>query len=209
MPSKHLSTAGLKTGFANKAVEPEREFRSRAEWRAWLKRNHAKVPALWLVFLKKHTGKPSVRYEEAVQEALCFGWIDGKIRRIDDERYAQRFTPRRKGSNWSALNRRRADRLIKEGLMMPAGLAEVEKAKANGRWADAGQAGPKVVDIPAELAQALDRRPGLRAVFERLSPRCRAEYAMWIGNAKQPETRERRVAQALGKIGREERLGMV
>lgn len=178
-------------------------------WRAWLKRHHARASAVWLVVLKKHTGKPSVRYEEAVQEALCFGWIDGKIRRIDDERYAQRFTPRRKGSLWSALNRRRAERLIKEGLMLPAGLAEVERAKANGRWGQAAQARPKVVDMPAELSQALDRRPELRSAFDRLAPRCRAEYARWIGGARKPETRERRVAQALEKIGREERLGMV
>ncbi|MCB1125633.1 MAG: YdeI/OmpD-associated family protein [Verrucomicrobiae bacterium] len=167
------------------------------------------MSALWLVFLKKHTGKPSVRYEEAVQEAVCFGWIDGKIRRIDDERYAQRFTPRRKGSLWSALNRRRAERLMKEGLMMPAGLAEVELAKANGRWKDAAQGRPKEVETPAELSQALESRPELRTAFDRLSPRCRAEYAMWIGSAKKPETRERRVAQALERICRGRRLGMV
>ena len=109
-------------------------FASRDDWRAWLEENHATALEIWLVHYKKHTGKPGLTLEEAVEEALCFGWIDGVLKLIDDEKYALRFSPRKKGSVWSETNKRRVAKLIRQGHMTEAGLAKVREAKANGQW---------------------------------------------------------------------------
>jgi uncharacterized protein YdeI (YjbR/CyaY-like superfamily) len=105
-----------------------------ATWRAWLERHHETATEVWLVYYKRHTGQPSVKYHEALEEALCYGWIDGKIKRLDDQRYMQRWTPRRPRSNWSAINRALVEKLTREGRMAPAGLKAVEEAARRGRW---------------------------------------------------------------------------
>src|SRR5919112_3472460 len=130
-----------------------------ADWEAWLEAEHERTPGgVWLHIAKKGTGVPSVTQAEAVEVALCFGWIDGQGRRVDDTWFAQRFTPRRKRSIWSKINRERALALIEAGRMRPAGLAEVERAQADGRW-DAAYDGPATPQVPEDLQRALDADP--------------------------------------------------
>src|SRR5215510_9334745 len=128
--------------------------RSRAAWRAWLKKHHAKSPGVWLIYAKKHTGIPSLSYNDAVEEALCFGWIDSLLHPIDDSLYRQVFTPRKPKSAWSALNRKRAARLIEAGLMTAAGMTLITLAKKTGQWSVHKPS--ESLTIPAELKKALD-----------------------------------------------------
>ena len=118
------------------------------EWRDWLEKNHNVAKEVWLLLYKKHTGKPSIPYENAVEQALCFGWIDSIVRRIDDEKHAQKYTPRRKRSIWSELNKTRANRMMKQGLMTEAGLAKIRQAKENGEWFK-NRSAPDLLSIPA------------------------------------------------------------
>lgn len=128
--------------------------KNRNQWRAWLQENHAAETEVWLVFLKQHTGKSNVSYNDAVEEALCFGWIDGVKRSIDDERYMHRFSPRKAKSKWSDLNRDRARRMLKSRLMAPAGKRTIEQAKQNGEWAKPGSTRPDL-SMPLELSARL------------------------------------------------------
>lgn len=127
---------------------------NRAAWRTWLEENHDKCDGVWLVYYKKHTGTPTIDYDDSVKEALCFGWVDNIIRRIDEEKHARRFTPRRAGSNWSESNKKRVAELLEEGCIAPAGLAAVAAAKASGKWDQSDR--PEAPDeIPEEPAGAL------------------------------------------------------
>ena len=174
---------------------------TRAAWRAWLAAHHATAREVWLVFAKVHTGKPRVPYAVAVEEALCFGWIDSIVRRLDDETYAQKFTPRRAGSRWSEINKERARRLIAAGLMTEAG-----RAKINAR-ALAARPAPRVarprlstLEPPPYLVRALRRNPLAWATFSRLAPSHRGAYVFWITEAKREETRERRIREAVALL---------
>jgi uncharacterized protein YdeI (YjbR/CyaY-like superfamily) len=182
--------------------------RDRAAWRAWLEVNHASEPAgVWLVYYKPHAGKPSIDYEASVEEALCFGWIDGLIRRLDDERYARRFTPRKRDSYWAESNRQRVERLIEEGRMMPAGLELVEAARASGRWSEDPR--PEVDPAPApEFRAALAANPRASAFFDSLTPAQQRQYINWMNVAKKPETRARRVAESVALLEQGRKLGM-
>ncbi len=157
-------------------------------WREWLEANHATEREVWLVLLKTRVQRPSVRYAEAVEEALCFGWIDGMLRRIDDERHMIRFTPRRTGSVWAASNKARVRRLVAEGRMRPEGLALVEEAKRRGEW-DRAEEREDVTAVPDDLAAALGADATAREAWERLPPSHKKQYLSWIGEAKRPETR--------------------
>src|SRR6266567_8465315 len=152
------------------AVElPELIVRDAAAWREWLVENHADPDGVWLVLAKKGTEKPtSLTYDQALEEALCHGWIDGQARRRDEVTYRQRFTPRRKRSAWSRRNTGIAERLRAEGRMHPAGHAEVERAKADGRW-EAAYAGPASIEVPPDLAEALAADPEAQAMFDLLT----------------------------------------
>jgi uncharacterized protein YdeI (YjbR/CyaY-like superfamily) len=183
------------------------EARDRAEWRRWLARNHAKASEVWLVFHKVRVGGPALSYDESVEEALCFGWIDSLIRRIDESRYARKFTPRKPGSRWSPSNRARAEKMIEAGLMTPRGLALVEEARAGGEWAKAGAPRP-VQGMPAELAEALHANREAKAGFEALPPALKRQYAAWVGSAKRAATRERRATELTAVLARGERLGL-
>jgi uncharacterized protein YdeI (YjbR/CyaY-like superfamily) len=183
----------------------------RNAWRAWLKKHGAKTREVWLVFDKKHTGRPVLDYGAAVEEALCFGWIDGMLKRLDDERYARRFTPRRDGSQWSKLNKERAKRMIDAGLMTEVGLAKVKAAKASGAWqAEAGSGVSAKVEMamPEELATALKRNKKAKAFFEGLTLSHRNRYMGWVGDAKKSETRERRAREAVERLVRGDKLGL-
>jgi uncharacterized protein YdeI (YjbR/CyaY-like superfamily) len=160
-------------------------------WRAWLEQHHADESGLWPAFCKVGSGKAGVTYEVAVEEALCFGWIDGLLRSIDGETFALRYSPRRRHSIWSDSNKRRVERLIAEGRMAAAGLQKVAEAKENGEW-DAATARENVDAVPADLAQGLER-DGLSAAFERWPASRRKSYLYWLSSAKKPETRQRRI----------------
>lgn len=176
-----------------------RLFRTNNDWRAWLARNHDRSKGIWLAYYKKSSGKRSVTYEEALEEALCFGWIDSTVGRIDDERYKQRFTPRNDKSSWSPSNKARVEKLISEGRLAPPGLAKVEAAKRNGTWdspRDMERVGPDP-GTPSDLLQALAGNQRARNVFDSLPPSHKKQYALWILSAKKPETRARRVAETV------------
>jgi uncharacterized protein YdeI (YjbR/CyaY-like superfamily) len=169
-------------------------FASAAAWEAWLDENHATSPGLWLQIAKKASGIPTVTYAEAVEVALCFGWIDGQKRAYDDTFFLQRFTPRRARSKWSQINVAKVAELTAAGRMRPAGLAEVESAKADGRWA-AAYGGMATITIPDDLLAALESSPQAKAFFERLSRTNRYAVLYRVYDAKRPETRARRIAE--------------
>ncbi len=181
--------------------------KNRAAWRKWLAANHAETAEVWVVFYKKHTGKPSIRYSDAVEEALCFGWIDGVIRRIDDDSYMHRFSPRRPDSRWSATNRKRAGELIESGLMTPAGQRAIDQAKRAGRWTDSQR--PKVdLKISPAFAAALESNEEAARQFAMLSAREQNLFVGWINLAKREATRERRITESLRLLERGEKLGL-
>jgi uncharacterized protein YdeI (YjbR/CyaY-like superfamily) len=169
-------------------------FTTQAKFRAWLDKNHSKTPGVWIKFAKKASGIKSVNYQEALEVALCYGWIDGLVRRFDDDYYVQRFTPRRAKSKWSKINRDKADALIDAGKMKPAGLAEVERAKADGRW-DAAYDSPGNITVPDDLAKAFRKNPKARKFFETLNSTNRYAVLYRVHDAKKPETRARRIDQ--------------
>jgi uncharacterized protein YdeI (YjbR/CyaY-like superfamily) len=177
-----------------------------ATWREWLEVHHATAREVWLVLLKTHVKRPSVSYEEAVQEALRFGWIDGMLRRIDDERHMIRFTPRKTGSVWAASNKARVERLIAEGRMRPEGLALVEEAKRRGEW-DRADEREDVTTVSDDLAAALAADATAREAWERLAPSHKKSYLSWIGDARRPETRARRVAETVRRVAEGRRPG--
>ena len=181
-------------------------FKDRKSWRAWLSKNHAKQKELWLVFYKKHTGKPTVSYEDAVQEALCFGWIDSTVRKIDEERYMQLFTPRKTESNWSDLNKRRVKKLIEQGLMNKAGLRKIEEAKKNGSWKNLDAV--EKLKVPPDLLKALSANNNAKKIFESLSPSRKKQFLWWIASAKTEVTRKKRIAETVRLIGENRMLGM-
>ncbi|MBX5443153.1 MAG: YdeI/OmpD-associated family protein [Solirubrobacteraceae bacterium] len=184
---------------------PVERFADAAAFEAWLEAEHARAPGVWLELARKGTGIASVTYEEAVDVALCFGWIDGHTRSVDATWYRQRFTPRRPRSRWSKRNTQRAERLIAAGRMRPAGLAEVERAKADGRW-DAAYHGPATMAVPPDLQAALDADPEAAASFAALDSRNRYSILYRLHDAKRPETRARRLAQFVEMLRRGETL---
>jgi uncharacterized protein YdeI (YjbR/CyaY-like superfamily) len=171
-------------------------------WRAWLEQHHAQPDGVWLVLAKKGTSEPtSLRYDDALDEALCFGWIDGQVRGGEGGVYHQRFTPRRARSSWSKRNVDHVQRLVADGRMHPAGLAEVERAKADGRW-EAAYAGPGTIEVPADLAAALAAEPAAQAMFEVLTSQNRYAVLYRLTSAKRPETRARRLEQFVAMLAR-------
>jgi uncharacterized protein YdeI (YjbR/CyaY-like superfamily) len=178
------------------------EVRTRDQWRRWLEKHCDTVCQVWLVFNKRHTGVKCLSYEEAVEEALCFGWIDSIVKRLDDARYARKFTPRTAGSRWSVANRRRYERLKLRGLLAAPGL---NRAPTNRRY-DALR--PSVSDLPAYIERAFRENPTVWKHFEQLAPSYRRAYIGWIDSAKREETKERRLREAVGLLAAGEKLGL-
>jgi uncharacterized protein YdeI (YjbR/CyaY-like superfamily) len=187
------------------ATYPEVYARDQKVFRAWLKKHHATSPGIWLVYYKKGSGKASVTYREALDEALCFGWIDSRVNAIDDERYRQIFTPRRPKSVWSKINKGHIERLIAEGRMMPAGQAAIDAAKADGSWHSLDD----IEDLapPPEFARALRRNKLASARFEAMSPASRKLFIGWVATAKRDETRQKRIAESVQHIAAGTRPG--
>lgn len=173
--------------------------KDRRQWRAWLQKNHEKCGEIWLVYYKKDSGKPRVPYDEAVEEALCFGWIDGKIKKIDEACFAQRFTPRQARSPWNQSNIRRAERLIAEGKMMPSGLAAFQSDKRR-----------ETQVLPTEMPKELEAKFRKQSVawknFENFPPYYRRMTAGWVASAKKEETRLARLDKLIESSARNERI---
>ena len=179
------------------SIKPEApilQFSDQQGWSKWLEENHAHSAGVWLKYAKKGSGIKTVVYAEALEEALCYGWIDGQVARLDQSFYLQRFTPRRPRSKWSQINRGHAERLIAQKRMKPAGLAQVKAAKQDGRWEAAYEPQSRAT-VPDDLQQALDQNPSAKAFFETLRGSNRYAILFRIQDAKRPETRARRIAQ--------------
>lgn len=181
-------------------VHPE----TRAEWRAWLEANHTTGTGVWLVGWRKGHG-PRIDYEHAVEEALCFGWIDGQAGSLDERRSRQWYAPRKPTSGWASTNKARVERLVAEGKMRPAGLAAIERAKANGSWSLLD--GPEQGIVPNDLASALDERPSARSAFDGFPKSARQMMLTWVAQAKRPETRAARIREIAERAARNERAG--
>jgi uncharacterized protein YdeI (YjbR/CyaY-like superfamily) len=181
---------------------------NRAEWRKWLEKNHTTQKEIWLLFFKKEAGKPQVSYDEAVEEALCFGWIDSIIQNIDSERYVRKFTPRKVSSKWSALNKRRVAAMIRAGKMTEAGRAVLNFAGADDDYGRTPERAKNKLVPPPYLERQLKQNRKAWEYFQSLAPSYRRNYIGWITAAKTEETRARRIAEAIILLARNEKLGM-
>ena len=189
-------------------MDNPRYFRSIEEWRDWLSENHTDIEAIWVKIQKKASKKPGIRYEETVIEAVAHGWIDGKMKSLNDDEFMQRFTPRRNGSVWSLSNRGRAERLISEGRMTPTGLKTVEEAKQNGRWDNARSSSRGAADVPNDLIEALKENKAAYENFESFPPSARFMYIHWVNEAKRENTRERRIKTVVDRSMKNLRPGI-
>jgi uncharacterized protein YdeI (YjbR/CyaY-like superfamily) len=169
--------------------------KSRKEWRAWLKKHHRVAQGVWVVYAKKHTGIPSLTWQEGVEEALCFGWIDSLRHAVDATYFKQLYTPRKPKSTWSAINKASVERLIAGGLMAAAGLAAIEIAKANGRWSSIDQVESHT--LPDDFKAALAKNKKAREGYEAFSPFVRKQFLYRLNSAKRPETRAKRIAELI------------
>jgi uncharacterized protein YdeI (YjbR/CyaY-like superfamily) len=169
--------------------------RSREEWREWLEKNHQTSPGIWFIYYKRGTEEPTVAYEDAVEEALSFGWIDSKVNALDEKRYMQVFTPRKSGSTWSKLNKKRAEKLIKQGLMTNAGLKKIETAKKDGSWIMLDDVEDLL--LPEDLKNALEVDEKAERNFHKFNDSSKKQILWWITSAKRPETRKGRIRKVV------------
>lgn len=195
----------MKTSRKAASDMPIVEFPHQEGWAVWLDKSHGKSPGVWLRLAKKDSGIPSVSYAEAVEVALCYGWIDGQKQSDSETAWLQRFTPRSKTSIWSKINRQKALALIESGQMKPAGLAEVERAKEDGRW-EAAYDSPSSATVPADFQAALDGNARARAFFATLNGANRYAVLFRIQNVKKAETRAKRIQQFIQMLERHEKL---
>jgi len=177
------------------------DVRNSQRWRSWLRKHHGASPGVWLLFHKDHTGVKSVPYEEAVRQALCFGWIDSLIKRLDEDRYARKFTPRQPTSKWSDVNRKRWAELKEKGLLAAPGLAA---APTDRSYAPR----PSIPDLPDYIAKALKANPKAWRTFQALAPTYRRHFVAWIHTAKRPVTRENRVRESIALLAAGKKLGL-
>jgi uncharacterized protein YdeI (YjbR/CyaY-like superfamily) len=183
------------TGSASDAGLQRVYAANRQEWHDWLQQYHQTAAGVWLIYYKKESGRPRVAYDEAVEEALCFGWIDSRPNLLDDDRYMQLFSPRKPRSPWSRLNKLRVERLIQQGSMTPAGLAVIEAAQRDGSWTvyDAIED----LEMPDDLAAALAAHEVARLHFEAFSDSSKKNILWWIASARRPETRQKRIDETV------------
>lgn len=184
---------------------PISPFASAAEMEEWFEDNHASSDGIWLKIAKKGSGIPTVTYAEALDLALCFGWIDSQKRGFDERHFLQRFTPRRPRGRWSRINREKAEALIVAGAMRPSGLAEVEAAQGDGRW-EAAYAGQHTAKVPDDLQRELDRNEAAADFFASLDGANRYAILYRLEDAKKPETRERRLRKFVAMLERGEKI---
>lgn len=177
------------------------DVRTRAKWRAWLAKHHKSTAGVWLVFHKAHTGVKTMPYEDFVREALCFGWIDSLVKRIDDDRFAIKVTRRKATSKWSDINRQRWTELSAAGLLTPAGLAA---APTENTYAPT----PDIPELPSYIRKAIESNPDAWSFFQKLPRRERRNFVVWIHIAKRPETRERRIRESVALLAAGRKLGL-
>lgn len=201
MHSSHVSHTAY--AHVTKVTLKTLDARTRAGWRRWLQAHHASRTEIWLVFHKRHTGRKCLDYNDAVEEALCFGWIDSLIKRLDDVRYARKFTPRKPDSRWSTINCRRYEKLKARGLLTESGL----KRPPSGRIQDAPPR-PSSNAIPPYIEKRLRANTRAWATFERLAPSYRRTYVAWIDLAKRPATKEKRLREAVRLLAAGKKLGL-
>jgi uncharacterized protein YdeI (YjbR/CyaY-like superfamily) len=180
---------------------------NRARWREWLKKNHDKEHGIWLIYYKKHTGKPSIPYNDAVEEALCYGWIDSTVKRIDEERYQQKFSPRKLKSEWSDSNIGRVKQLIQQGLMTKAGLDKFSPELLERKKTPPKEMTKKEIIVPLFIKKAM-RAEKVWERFYKLAPSHQRNYTGWITAAKKEETRLRRLEEAIKRLKKNQKLGM-
>jgi len=178
------------------------------QWRNWLENNHLDSEGVWLVFYRKETAKPSLDYNSAVEEAICFGWIDSLVKKIDEQKYVRKFTPRKDNSVWSELNKKRVKKLIKEARMTKFGLAKVEVAKKKGYWNKQIKGIEISYDKPGDFTAALKQNKKAKNNFDGLPPSQQKRFYMWINIAKKKETRERRIKESIIHLVKNTELGL-
>jgi uncharacterized protein YdeI (YjbR/CyaY-like superfamily) len=182
--------------------------KDRAEWRDWLSANQDKEAEVWLIYYKEKTGQASIEYEASVEEALCFGWVDSIIKKLDETKYARKFTPRKEDSVWSESNKKRVEKMIKAGLMTESGMRRVEAAKRSGRWDEPVQRPELTFAMPPEFREALAKNKAAKEYFNKLAPTYQKPFIGWIEIAKRPETRAKRVRESIRLLERGEKLGL-
>jgi uncharacterized protein YdeI (YjbR/CyaY-like superfamily) len=180
-------------------------FATPPDFEAWLEQNHASSQGFWLKIAKKDSGEQSISYGEGLELALCFGWIDSQKRGLDEKFFLQRFTPRRPRGRWSQINRKKVEALIEAGSMRPAGMAEVEAARADGRW-EAAYEGQRTAKVPDDLQRELDANPAAREFFAGLDSANRYAIVYRLNDAKRPQTRERRLRKFIAMLERGEKI---
>ncbi len=176
----------------------DQEFLDRKEWRKWLEENHSLEKEVWVIIYKKKSGKKGLKYQEAVKEAICFGWIDSKMQSIDAKRFRQRFSPRKKNSIWSKNNRETAEKMIHEGKMTKAGFETINEAKRNGKW-NTAYSSKMVSTIPKDLEKALNENESAWKNFKNFSNSTKFQYIYWVESAKRDETRRKRIINVVKK----------
>lgn len=184
------------------------EMSDRKEWRNWLNAHHASEKETWLVYYRAGSVIPGVAYEDSVEEALCFGWVDSVILKLDESRYARKFTPRKESSSWSTVNKRRAQKMITAGLMTEIGMQKIEAARCSGAWENPTDKPAFNLDILPEFAAAMKENPVAQEFFESLSRSHQKEYLLWINTAKRPETRDRRIEESIQLLAGNKKLGL-
>ena len=182
-------------GISYRTTHPKTRF----AWRQWLKKNHSTSPGVWMIYYKKETGKREFDMADAVEEALCFGWIDSIAQKLDDERTMQKFTPRKPKSVWSKINKQRIEKLIEQKLMTPAGMSKIEEAKKNGTWDTLNNSDFHAENnsLPGELRKAFSKRKKALENFQAFPPGYRKRFLFWIDSAKSPATKAARIKQTL------------
>ena len=182
--------------------------KDRNEWRKWLNANFNSENEIWLIYYKKQSGKQRIPYDDAVEEALCFGWIDSLVKTIDEEKYMQKYTPRKKNSVWSDYNVKRCGKMIKEGKMTDAGLKQIEEAKKNGQW-DQAYTTKKIFEIPEDLENALKKNESAWENFNNFAPSYRNNYVHWVISAKREETKSKRIQEVVKRSVINQKPGML
>ena len=181
---------------------------NRNEWRTWLEKNHNTKKGVWLIYYKKHTGKPRIPYAAAVEEALCFGWIDSIVKRLDDEKYVQKFTPRSSKSKWSESNIKRVKKMMREGMMTEAGLAKCPETLKSAAEKSKPKPQKKEMVITSDIRRALAANKKVWDNFNNLAPSYKRQYIGWITSAKKQETRNRRLKEAITLLKQNKKLGL-
>jgi uncharacterized protein YdeI (YjbR/CyaY-like superfamily) len=177
------------------------------EWREWLKINHELIDGVWLVFYKKESGKPTISYYDALDEALCYGWIDSIIKKVDESKYVRKFTKRNDNSKWSEINKKRIEILIKEKRMTKFGMRKIEIAKQNGKWFEIDK--PEInSENQDEFESALSKNKSANDSFKKLAPSFQKQYLLWISAAKQPATKEKRIKESILLLEKGQKLGL-